>query len=407
MKKIVMTLAIAAMAMGATAQTTSTKNYAGSSRFTDNWSVGIHAGTTEQLVEMDHFTPTLVIDADKYITPWFGVGIDARLLFGTRAVGVPNTHSHYIVAQSEGVDVYAKFNLANLFLGYKGTRRFFEPVAYTGLGWQHYNCSGMMALANQLNKDNGTTYVAKRNQAIYRAGVEFNFNLGKSRAWAIQFNPSVAWGSVTNGRLDRRSAAYEMTLGAVYHFKTSNGTHDFAKASMRNEEEIFNLNQTITKLREDNNNQASQLRDDNNTITALRNTIDQLNKAPKQINTTTTNSTNALECYVYFNQGKTAVAAAQLPNVERIATFLKHNDGSSVVVKGYASPEGSAEVNQKIAQARAESVKTLLVNKYKISADRISAEGQGVGNSFSEPDWNRVSICTIQKNDTKTTTTSK
>ena len=40
---------------------------------------------------------------------------------------------------------------------------------------------------------------------------------------------------------------------------------------------------------------------------------------------------------------------------------------------------------------------SLLVRKYRINATRITAEGQGVGNMFSEPDWNRVSICTIQE----------
>ena len=40
-------------------------------------------------------------------------------------------------------------------------------------------------------------------------------------------------------------------------------------------------------------------------------------------------------------------------------------------------------------------MKTILVEKYNISAKRITAEGQGAGNMFSEPDWNRVSICTI------------
>jgi len=54
------------------------------------------------------------------------------------------------------------------------------------------------------------------------------------------------------------------------------------------------------------------------------------------------------------------------------------------------------EVNARIAAARAEAVKTILVNKYKISASRITAEGQGVGDMFTEPDWNRVSICTIE-----------
>ena len=37
-----------------------------------------------------------------------------------------------------------------------------------------------------------------------------------------------------------------------------------------------------------------------------------------------------------------------------------------------------------------------LGNKYKINASRITAEGQGVGDMFTEPDWNRVSICTIE-----------
>ena len=68
-----------------------------------------------------------------------------------------------------------------------------------------------------------------------------------------------------------------------------------------------------------------------------------------------------------------------------------------MIIKGYASPEGSAEINAKIALARAEAVKTILVQKYKIEANRITAEGQGVGNMFSEPDWNRVSICTIDE----------
>ena len=39
----------------------------------------------------------------------------------------------------------------------------------------------------------------------------------------------------------------------------------------------------------------------------------------------------------------------------------------------------------------------LLVRKYRINATRITAEAQGVGNMFSEPDWNRVSICAIQE----------
>ena len=76
---------------------------------------------------------------------------------------------------------------------------------------------------------------------------------------------------------------------------------------------------------------------------------------------------------------------------------MKNHPESKVSIKGYASPEGSAEVNERIAKQRAEAVKNMLINKYKINANRITAEGQGVGNMFSEPDWNRVSIATLSE----------
>ncbi|MDE5702011.1 MAG: OmpA family protein, partial [Bacteroides sp.] len=102
------------------------------------------------------------------------------------------------------------------------------------------------------------------------------------------------------------------------------------------------------------------------------------------------------ESIVTFRQGNTPVDASQLPNVERVASYMKRHENAVVAIKGYASPEGSGEVNTRIANARAEAVKKILVKKYKISPERITAEGQGVGDMFTEPDWNRVSICTIE-----------
>ena len=119
------------------------------------------------------------------------------------------------------------------------------------------------------------------------------------------------------------------------------------------------------------------------------------NKAPQIIRETKENTTNNLESVVTFAQGKSVIAASQYPNVERIATYLKNHKNAKVIIKGYASPEGSIEINQKLAKARAEAVKQLLQQKYKINANRIQAEGQGVGNMFSEPDWNRVAISTL------------
>ena len=119
------------------------------------------------------------------------------------------------------------------------------------------------------------------------------------------------------------------------------------------------------------------------------------NKKPEVVEKVVTKNKKTLESVVTFRVGRSTIDASQLPNVERIASYLNKYRNAKVVIKGYASPEGDLEKNKKLATARAEAVKTLLVKRYKISADRIEAEGNGIGDMFSEPDWNRVSIANI------------
>lgn len=100
---------------------------------------------------------------------------------------------------------------------------------------------------------------------------------------------------------------------------------------------------------------------------------------------------------MFFRIGSAVITADQQPNVEMIADYLKNHPQAKVIVKGYASPDGNYDFNVKLAAKRAESVKNALVSRYKIAASRIDASGQGIGEMFSEPSWNRVSICTIEE----------
>lgn len=107
--------------------------------------------------------------------------------------------------------------------------------------------------------------------------------------------------------------------------------------------------------------------------------------------------------YVNFSIGRYNVPADQLPNVAAVASYLKNHPDSKVVIKGYASQDGPIEVNERLANQRAESVKNMLIKKYGIAADRINAEGEGIGHMFEEESWNRVAICTLD-NDTPVST---
>ena len=100
-----------------------------------------------------------------------------------------------------------------------------------------------------------------------------------------------------------------------------------------------------------------------------------------------------LQPIVIFRQGKSTIEPAQYASIEMIAKYMKNHPEANLKVQGYASPEGSAELNQKLSEQRAEVVKNALIKKYKIAASRITTEGLGATDKLSdEIDFNRVAM---------------
>ena len=94
---------------------------------------------------------------------------------------------------------------------------------------------------------------------------------------------------------------------------------------------------------------------------------------------------------VLFRQGKSVIDPAQYAPIELIASYMRNHPAAKVEIRGYASPEGNAEFNQKLSTARAEAVKTALVKKYRIAASRLTTKGMGVTDTlFEEVSFNRV-----------------
>ena len=98
-----------------------------------------------------------------------------------------------------------------------------------------------------------------------------------------------------------------------------------------------------------------------------------------------------LQPVVIFRQGKSVIDKAQYASIEMIANYMKNHPEAKLDVQGYASIEGTADFNQKLSEKRAEAIKTALVKKYKIAADRISTQGKGATDKISsEREFNRV-----------------
>ena len=362
--------------VGANAQTAVEGN-----KFLDNWSLGINAGGTTPLTHSAFFKnmrPVVGLGLTKQLTPSFGIGMEA--------MGSFNTTVSRTAIDNSNISLLGMINLNNFFGTYTGVPRTFEVEAVFGIGWLHY----------YVNEELGDHI----NSPSTKVGLNFNFNLGESKAWTLAVKPALVYDMNDAGyyHFNANCAAWEITAGLKYHFKCSNGEHYFTKVRPYNQSEIDALNAQVNRLRGEADNNAAALRKETQRANGLETELNECrNKAPQVVTNTIDNSKKILESVITFRQGRTTIESSQLPNVERIATYLRNHKEASVVIKGYASPEGSAVVNARIANQRAEAVKKMLVSKYRIAESRISAEGQGVGNMFDEPDWNRVSICTINE----------
>lgn len=376
MKKIVASLVLCMAVIAANAQKAVEGN-----KFTDNWSVGFNAGGTTPLTHSAFFKnmrAVLGVGLDKQVTPVLGLGFEAMTSI--------NTTPSRTAFDNTNLSVLGTLNLSNLFGGYASAPRLFEVETVAGIGWLHYAVNGESDLNSMSSK----------------LGLNFNFNLGEEKAWTLAFKPALVYDMSADGTdnvcFNANRAAWEFTAGLKYHFSCSNGKHYFTIVKPYNQSEIDALNDQINNMRREADDNAAALKNANQKAADLEKALnDCKNQAPKVITETVTNNKKTLESVVTFRQGGTSVESSQTPNVERIATYLKNHKNATVSIKGYASPEGNADVNARIAKQRAESVKNMLINRYKIAANRITAEGQGVGNMFEEPDWNRVSICTINE----------
>jgi OOP family OmpA-OmpF porin len=380
MKKFVTLCAALLMAVSfASAQTVQ------ESKLFDNWFFGIDGGGYTKTTHNAFFKNARAmagVKLGRYITPVYGLRADYQAYFNAHGIDSKTA----INASNLSLD--ALFNLNNLFSGYKGEPRCFEVVGVLGAGWGHlYGIKG-------LSKYTDTEKANMTNKWTAKAGLQFNINLGAAKAWQVNIEPDLVY-YAGNGDghhiFDINHSFCQLTGGLTYKFGCSNGTHNFVIAKEGyTQSDIDALNAKINDQRKSLDEKDGKLSEDQNTISDLQKRLADCEATPKAVTKTETK----LAPVVIFDQGKSVINASQAPSVQMIATYMKNHPNAKLTVKGYASPEGSKEINQKLSEARANAVKNQLVKKYKIDADRINVEGLGATNEvFSENDWNRV--CTF------------
>jgi OOP family OmpA-OmpF porin len=82
-----------------------------------------------------------------------------------------------------------------------------------------------------------------------------------------------------------------------------------------------------------------------------------------------------LELRVFFDTNKSNIKAQYQPEIAKVADKLKEFSNASAEIKGYTDSRGSRKLNDRLSQARAESVKASLVKDYGVDGGRLTAKG--------------------------------
>lgn len=325
-----MMVAMLAIAVSATAQQ---QNYAGSSKFTDNWSAGLNGGVQTNLHDWNlPQGAAFGIELNKQLTPTFGITLEGNAGINNRRnwyKGASHFCNHTLVDQFS-VLADGRINITNLAAGYKGTPRLFELETVTGLGYGHgYACSN--------------TGYPKNDVLLAKAGLNFNFNLGQEKAWTVKVSPAVIWNASATGKLDNRYAVGQLTAGVVYHFGNSNKKHYMELPVPVVVEKQVVVEKVVEKL------------------------VPQ-RPVPARPRPNLGNGWS-----VNFEKG-----SAQLTNpeeVRKVADAIKATKDVSFRISGFTSPEGSEKVNRELGIARAEALKEALV-KEGVEESRIIIDNE-------------------------------
>lgn len=393
MKKLILIAALAVFALNASAA----GGYK-SSKPLDNTYVTLQGGVYEPFAGQNILKdarPVIRLSVNKFFNTVVGASIWAQTYINNNNynnyTAYPFYDFSYLTGQGNktmfdglNIGVNGLVNLNNLFAGYAGAPRFFEVIAEAGVGYFHqFGAQKWDASTGKLvNVSSNWRNVA---HSTIDFALDFNFNLNEKLQLGIrpevQFLENVShWG--------RQTAQVQLTAGIAYNL---GGV--FTPIVPRDQAEIDALNGKINDLR-------SELDAKDRMIAGLNKTINDLKAelAKKPVVAPAAAPVKvALQPSVIFRQGKSVIDANEFAEIEMVAKYMKNHPDANILIEGYASPEGPADLNQKLSEKRAEVVKNTLIKKYGIAAERLEAKGMGITDKlFDEYDFNRVAMFIVK-----------
>lgn len=352
-----------------------------SSKFFDNWSLGLKGGAVTPMNHAPFFGDmrgVVGLDLKKNITPVWGLGIEGQWSINTstweRFAYSPTAFDHQLLG------VYSTFNLMNAFGCYKGSPRVFEIEIEAGAGWLHAFQKNHKAIMENLGG-------AALNSWYTKFGPNFNFNLGKNKAWTISIEPAFVYNmnypGSTGYNIDH--GYFELLAGVTYHFKNSNGTHSFNKI------DVGDYAYEIAALQEENKQLRSMQQPE---------VVEKIVEVEKVVVNEVDNPTTFIGNAIGFLINSAVVAPTDYASLENVANWMKENPQATVNILGYADKDtGTADYNMELSRLRAEAVKQILVNNFNVNSNRLNVVPMGSNTQvYSTNNYNRVVLFQVNNN---------
>lgn len=82
-----------------------------------------------------------------------------------------------------------------------------------------------------------------------------------------------------------------------------------------------------------------------------------------------------VELRVFFDTNKSVIKKQYKPEIAKVANFLSEVPNATAKIEGHTDNTGPRKLNERLSLARANAVKSSLVNEYGVDANRLSTQG--------------------------------
>lgn len=386
MKKVILSLMIAAVSLGASAQVV--RNIKDSkeqpivlNKFWDNWFIQAGAGASVYLGGQndgkfgDRIRPVFDLGIGKWFTPSMGVRLQANFSPSMREYSARYT-SPYAVDANGGITTQKfnfmnlhgdfMFNLSSAFAGYNESR-VYEIIPFVGAGWSRL-----------WYKD-----APVNNEITVNAGIINKFRLSRVIDINLELRSTFGRGSMDMSTIGN---SVDVPLAATLGITVRLGKKGFSHAQPADYSSYLNRIKILENDKATADANAQRLAEE---LEAAKNI------KPNTVTVTKNGKTLASPVALFFTIGKSTLDKKELANLDfYVKNAIKADDSKNFTIIGSADKgTGSKEFNQKLSEKRMQYVYDLLVNKYGIDAKRLSKKAEGdQNNRFTDPELNRAVI---------------